>query len=269
MDEDEKTPALPEDAPAPSPPQDEAWRREIGDLRTSVQRMEAESARKDQELAYLRGRLEASAKPEASDELADIPDDEFLSAVDQGDTQKLVAAIRKQAAIIAKREVKNLRDTDLAPLRDRFENFGLPVLSDHTLALSRSEMPHLDVPEVARAMDTFLSSMSNEQKANKQGLMTAYQLAVGANPMAVVEFERKKAERQALTEASDGGGRVTNTRHRSGGKETFVPLPGDLGGQDAERAAQAKGGHDALARKLGYNDWADYMKQTGMVEGAQ
>lgn len=257
--------------PTPESPPDEAppWRAELGDLRSSVETFKAALQQKDTELAYLRGQVEASRKVDAPPvEDGDVEEAVFLKAVDEGDTNALVAAIRKQVDVGVKRELRNLRTNELDPLRARFETVGLPILSDHTRTLAASKMPYLAVKEVAATMETHLQNMTPEQKANEQALMVAYKLSMGEHPDEVYEYRRKAGEREALANLSDGGGRITPMRGQRNLREKYVPSPEDLGGQDAQRAADQKGGKDALAIKMGYDDWSDYMEKTGMVEGA-
>lgn len=251
-----------------SPPVDEPWKAELGDLRTSVQAMQQQLAEKEREAAYWRGQADARVtrdEPVKPAVLEDVPEAAFLEAVDQGDTVKLVKLIRQQNEISAARAVQNLRQ-EMQPIVNDFTG-SLGILSSHTKKLVAAGMPFVVVPEVEKDMQQFLSVLSPAQQATEEGLMNAYHLALGKNHEAVEAYKQKERDRRALEDTPEPGGGPRSTRGRNL-REAYIPSPEDLGGGDALRAANAKGGSDALARKLGYQNWNDYMKQCGMEEGA-
>lgn len=245
------------------------WEAAVTDLRSNLQAVTARLEAAETEREYWKGRAHASLPATPAEAvkkaLQDIPDADFKRAIDEGDTDSLIKLIRDQATTIAQREVQNLRETELNPLVSQFGQ-GLDVLSAHTKELVKSGMRYAAIPEVQADMEKNLQQLTPQQRMHPDGVRYAYDLAVGRNPQKVVEFERKEAERAARGDDFDGGGKVTPSRMRRTTSLRNVPSAEDLGGGDAVRAAKAKGGEDALAIKLGYKGWDDYMEQCGMIE---
>jgi len=264
---DDETPS-PDDN-QPSPPSEPApWEAAIGDLRSNIETLKAENARQAQETSYWRGVAAGNAPAPAVEKAdEDIPDAAFAAAIENGDTAELVKLNKRQTEITAKRMVQQLRTETIDPMIEQYNTVGLPILGSHTRTLTSARMPYYDVPEVKATTEEILGKLTPAQRASEEGVLYAYNQACGQHVQAVIAHDRKAVERETLAGLSDGGGRVT-TRGRSM-RDAHVPQPEDLGGDDARRAADAKGGGDVLAIKLGYKNWNDYMEQTGMVEGAR
>ena len=253
-----------EPLPASEPP---PWAAELGDLRSNVDALKVEAAKQANEAAYWRGVASANTTAAAPPPEGDIPDASFHAAIENGDTAELVRLNKRQTEITARRMVQQLRTDTIDPMIDQFQNVGLGILSSHTRTLSASKMPYYTIPEIKTVTDEILSKLTPQQRASEEGVIYAYQQACGMHTNSIIEFDRKSRERDTLSGLSDGGGRVSQNRGRNL-QSSHVPQPEDLGGDDARRAADAKGGGDILAIKLGYKNWNDYMHKTGMVEGA-
>jgi hypothetical protein len=259
---DDQNPSALEVLAEPAP-----WAAELGDLRSNVEALRAENARQATEAAYWRGVATANTPAPLSTQEEDIPDAAFAAAIENGDSAELVRLNKRQTEITARRMVQQLRTDTIDPMIEQYNTVGLSTLGKHTQALTASRMPYYDIPEVKALTDDILSKLTPQQRASEEGVLYAYKQACGEHVEAVVEFKRKSLEREALQGLSDGGGRLSQRGRNL--RETHVPQPEDLGGDDARRAADAKGGGDVLAVKLGYANWNDYMEKTGMTEGAR
>lgn len=136
---------------------------------------------------------------------------------------------------------------------------GLEAVSNLTKEVITASLPFYK--KYQKEIDADLGGLPPQARLNPNAYRLVHDSVVGRHATELQQEARDAALRtpppaEAATPSRNG---------RTGAASETVPSADDLGGREAANAAESKGGQDALAKKLGYADWSDYMKKTEMA----
>jgi hypothetical protein len=206
----------------------------------------------------------AGNKP-TEEPLIDVSDDEIEAAMEAGDFKKAIALQKKQARIEAKRESAVLRETEIRPLQGTINNVGLPTMANLTRHVITNQLP-----EEARtfyekhkdAVHAHVAKMPPEAQVDPEALRgaIAYEIGMQALSGGLKQQIDDEAERRIRS-----GNQPGTIRPGARGATTQAVDYEKVFGPGATAAAESKGGFDAYARSMGYEDMADYCRKTGVT----
>lgn len=193
--------------------------------------------------------------PSVGEQVAEL--DRDINALDTqidasiADEKPISELLSKRSSLEARKLRLQIQHEDIAPIRDT----GITALEQLSATVTRSEMPHYDLVE--REMNTMISTLPPDQRANPQVRKKAYEMAVGANLDKIISAEREKILREAATQTTQD---ASSTSSRTDGSSSSgIPAPKDVLSQDALNALRMKGQSvDAYYKTLGYDSWEDF-----------
>ena len=173
--------------------------------------------------------------------------------------QKPVAVLMsKRDAINAEKNSLILRTQHIEPAFAQ----GVQTIGQLTDEVTKSQMPHLVIPEVKVEYDRFLGTLPPEQSMNPQMRIYAYNLAVGSNHTVILEQQKEVWLREATPPGGQTPGSTTGRSQEQGTHK--VPKPEEILSQGNLNALAASNRTvDSHYQSLGYKDWEDYWTQTG------
>lgn len=169
------------------------------------------------------------------------------------------------AALMAKRDALNAEKTTLQIRTQHIEPAfaqGVQTIGQLTDEVTKSQMPHLAIPEVKVEYDRFLSTVPPEQSMNPQMRMYAYNLAVGSQHTVILAQQKEVWLREATPPGGQTPGSATG---RNQDQPTHkIPKPEEILSQGNLNALAASNRTvDSHYQSLGYKNWEDYWTQTG------
>lgn len=169
------------------------------------------------------------------------------------------------AALMAKRDALNAEKTTLQIRTQHIEPAfaqGVQTIGQLTDEVTKSQMPHLAIPEVKVEYDRFLSTVPPEQSMNPQMRMYAYNLAVGSQHPVILAQQKEVW----LRESTPPGGQLPGSATGRNQDQTThkIPKPEEILSQGNLNALAASNRTvDSHYQSLGYKNWEDYWTQTG------
>jgi hypothetical protein len=231
---------------------------EVAELKTTVTSL-------NDTIAQLRGALDMVARNTSSPQVTqpaepELTDEEINAALQNAEEGNPAAKVRRmmQSAVRAsetrlKTEVEQLKAT------------GMSSLAEVAAQQAASTLPRFK--EFEKDIRATVAQLPPESQASAISWKLAHDAIVGGNYDKLVERERETWARQNREEAAQPSTPGTGERVREDG--TPLPSPESLGGNLAREALMNKGvSEDDFAKKLGYENWADYMTKTAEIVGA-
>lgn len=195
--------------------------------------------------------MAAPAPPSPASTPPAISEEQFQEALATGDA-KLVSRYLNQT--IETREA-HLRKTEIEPLKHQ----GMASLADLTRNLAAKDLKYYQ--KYQKEIDAKLANIPPEMRLNPEVYRMAHDSVVGANVDALVEERLQERLRKPATPEPMPGGGTAGRRAADG----HVPTVEELFGREAVDAlnmqGEGRGDPDRVARGLGFNDWADYVKR--------
>jgi hypothetical protein len=150
---------------------------------------------------------------------------------------------------------------------DEIRTAGVDTLDRLSDQVVRTQMPHLDVPEIKQTYETALSQMSPSIRMNPEVRLAAYNHAVGKN----IDIIVKSAQHEALRSDTTLTNEASATTSRTAGAKSAggIPSPHEILTKDNLDAISAIGKTvDQYYQSLGYKGWEDhYEQQRDFYEG--
>jgi hypothetical protein len=180
--------------------------------------------------------------------IQEVTDEELEQALASG-----MGAGQTVKKLMAAMEERLLR-THINPLRDQ----GMGAIAGLTAQAAQGEMPHYK--RYKKEIDEYVGHLQPELRLNPQAYILAHNAVVGGHMEELMQEDRAVRARQAA-QGGDSSPGVSGVRKTEKGEK--VPSAVDLGGEEASSALQMIGqDEDGFAKKLGYKNWAAYMKET-------
>lgn len=186
--------------------------------------------------------------------------------------KKIDAAVtegKPVSSLMSERDRLNEQRTTLRIRAEHIDpafNAGIQTIGQLTDEVTKSQMPHLAIPEVKIEYDRFLTTLTPEQKMNPQMRTYAYNLAVGAKHEAIIE----QAKETWMRESVPPGGQVPGdqTGRNSDTQGNKIPKPEEILSKGNINALTAAGRTvDGHYQSLGYpGGWEDFWEQTGKYD---
>lgn len=244
--------------PAPPPPPADPS-PEVRELRAQLSGLQDSLAvMRDGFNALAANRLASNPTQEAP--IAELSDDQIETALAEGKGATAVRHMINSAVEKARREIQR---TAIDPLAQQVQVTGIGALSAHAFEIVRPQLEYYQ--RYQKEMDDALNTMAPELKMDPRNIRHLHDLVAGRHIKELLAEEREKVIRQLRENPSSLPGAAAG---RQTAAKRGVPSAEELLGKEAAAAAAAKGGEDAFAQKLGYADWEDYAKKTGIVEGS-
>lgn len=172
---------------------------------------------------------------------------------------------RPVAALMSKRDAINAEKNSLIIRTQHIEPAfaqGVQTIGQLTDEVTKTQMPHLAIPEVKVEYDRFLATLPPEQTMNPQMRTYAYNMAVGSNHTVILEQQKEVWLRESTPPGGQIPGDQTGRQHQQGTNK--IPKPEDILTQGNLNALAASNRTvDSHYQSLGYTDWEDYWIQTG------
>lgn len=190
-------------------------------------------------------------------------DEQILALGTEIDTA--ISEQKPVAALMAKRDALNAEKTTLQIRTQHIEPAfaqGVQTIGQLTDEVTKSQMPHLAIPEVKVEYDRFLDTLPPEQTMNPQMRIYAYNLAVGSQHTVILEQQKEVWLREATP---PGGQTPGDTTGRSQSQTTHkIPKPEEILSQGNLNALAASGRTvDQHYQSLNYAGWEDFWIKTG------
>jgi len=245
------------------PKPDFATKEDIAELRGLVEGLSSSM----RDFGQPRAQPEAPKGPSTEEQLATINSnleqlyEQFDNAIQEG---KGASKIQKEISKLENAKADLRYGAQINELR----SFGTYAIGQLTEKVVSGSMPLLDIPEVKKAYTEAIKTMTPDQSANPEVLMTAYNYACGACMDKIIDHKMqenlRKAEEVAVTQTPAG---KTGRTQKPEDDPNRIPRPDEV--LPAESIAAVKehpkyqGDFDAQYKAMGYKGWDDYWTKTG------
>lgn len=130
----------------------------------------------------------------------------------------------------------------------------LDRLSDQVV---RTQMPHLNIPEIKQSYESALTQMDPSVRMNPEIRLAAYHHAVGKNMNIIVESAKQEALRVDTTQTNEIS--TTTSRATDAESKGGIPTPDKVLSKDNLDAITSVGKTvDEYYKSLGYKGWEDH-----------
>ena len=170
------------------------------------------------------------------------------------------------SALMTKRDTINAEKNSLIMRKQHIEpafSAGVQTIGQLTDEVTKTQMPHLVIPEVKREYDRFISTLAPEQAMNPQMRIYAYNMAVGTNHTVILDQQKEAWLREATPPGGQVPGDQSGRQQQQGAHK--IPKPEDILTRGNLDALEASGRTvDQHYQSLGYKaGWEQFWVETG------
>lgn len=196
--------------------------------------------------------LQSQNRPAPAPQIAEVSDEEINSAITSGENPAKV--LRK---LNAATEAKLRREFESRA--GQIEEVGYGALAQQAGELAVSKMDAKLHQRYKKEIDSYVATLPPHLRTRSDTYLVAYNAVIGAHHPELIAEEREAAVRQARQQPPAPTPGANSGR---GTGSTPIPSVEDLYGKETASALRDKGvTPDEWARRWGYKDWADRVKQ--------
>jgi hypothetical protein len=176
---------------------------------------------------------------------------QWIEAVQTGNEEVIAAYEEQQKQALLAEHVHPLRDN------------GLEAIANLTRNTTVGQLPYYQ--RFKKEIDGFIQNLPAGMRMSAEVYQTAHEVVVGRHAAELIQEAKEAALRgdPAPAEPADAGRRSVRAGGGGGGTARDHPSVEDLGGRDAMDALAGAGKDpDAMAQRMGYANWKDYMTKT-------